>query len=363
MRILVLTPDLSQSGGVTNYYNALRLSDSHDVDYFFVNKQHTKSIASKVYYAIFIYLGFLREAISCQLIHINPSLNLKSFYRDMIFIFISRILGKKVLIFFHGWEDDFQKSIKNSRLMSYLFRHTYAKANRYIVLSKEFKSKLITLGVSEDTPFHIETTVADSSYIKNFDIKEKIKSADNHINCLFISRILKDKGIYIAIDAFVKCQEEMSGHAMTFNIAGNGDELEAVQNYVNEKGWSNINFTGHVSGNEKMQLLEKNHIMIFPTYYGEGLPSCILEGMLYGMPIISRINAGIPDVVEHGVNGYLTESIDSSVFAGFLRDIILDKDMYSKIAFTNHNKAQEEFTTEKVRERILSIYDLMLNSQ
>lgn len=357
MKVLVLTPNLSQDGGVTNYYNALKLNKLKGIDYFFVNKENTTSIFTKIYYATAIYIKFIYKIRERQLIHINPSLNLKSFYRDMIFIILSRLFRKKIIIFFRGWDENFQKKIKNNKFSMFLFRHTYAKATAFIVLGELFKHKLIALGVDSTKTFFIETTVAGSEKV-NFNIEEKTASANNHINCLFLSRILKEKGIYIAIDAFVKAKEELGNHSMTLYIAGEGDDLNAAQSYVKRKKRSDIKFVGHVSGQAKKNILEKSHIMIFPTYYGEGLPNCILEGMLYGMPIISRVNAGIPDIVEHNVNGYLTKSTDKDIFSNFLTTIIKEKSVYLPMALENYKKAQTTFTTQKVTNRLLNIYKL-----
>lgn len=43
---------------------------------------------------------------------------------------------------------------------------------------------------------------------------------------------------------------------MVLTIEGNGIDLVAFQHYVNENRWLNINFVGHVCGEEKIQLLE-----------------------------------------------------------------------------------------------------------
>jgi len=360
MRILILTPSLSQGGGVTNYYNTLRMDDQVGIEYFSVNKENSVSLIGKFYFSIYIYFSFILKARKYELIHINPSLNFKSFYRDMIFIALSRLLNKKILIFFRGWEDSFQRKIQSSKFSTSLFLHTYGKADHYIVLSEKFRKKLMLLGVNSEKPFHIETTVAGDSLENSFSIEEKINSANENINCLFISRILKEKGIYIAIDAFIKCKQNTPDQRMTLYIAGEGDELSPAQDYVKANKYSDIHFVGQVTGSQKIELLKKCHIMIFPTYYGEGLPNCILEGMLYGMPIISRINAGIPDIVKHELNGYLTESIDKDVFTNFLMEIATNKSIYQSMALENFKKAHLRFTTEKVKNRLLNIYQQTL---
>ena len=358
MRITVLTPDLALDGGVTNYYRTLSLDDEANIDYFYVNKPHTKSLLSKAIYAGGIFLNFISATRGSQLIHVNPSLNFKSFYRDMVFIFLSRVLGKKVLVFFRGWDNEFQHTIEKSRFASALFRSTYARADRFIVLSRDFQDRLVSLGVSPSKPFHVETTVADSSGLDGFRIDDKIQSAGTHLKCLFISRILRSKGVFIAIDAFTACRAKVD-RPMTLYVAGDGPDLEAAKGYVSNRNLTGIEFAGEVRGVEKMKLLTSCHVMIFPTCHGEGLPNCVLEGMLYGMPVISRFNGGIPDVVEHGVNGYLTESTASEIFAEFLHSLVEDTHRYSDIAHQNYDKARATFSTEQVRNRLLAVYGRM----
>jgi glycosyltransferase involved in cell wall biosynthesis len=357
-KILILVPDLNLPGGVTNYYNTLQLEKSGNISYFTVNKLKSQSGVATVFRLISNYCKFFYTLIKngYQLIHVNPSLDKRSFYRDLVFIFIARMLNRKTLVFFRGWLDSYEEEIKKSRFKSFLFRISYAKAAKYIVLSNIFKDKLIRLGVPSGTDFFIETTVADSSYLSELDLGKKLSSFKQKINFLFLARIEKEKGVYIAIEAYKDFFEKHPGISSCLIIAGDGPELQAVKKYVEVNKVPNIKFTGYVRGEMKKDLLLSSHIMLFPTYYGEGLPNSILEGMLYGMPVISRSIAGIPDVVTNGVNGFLSESLQPTVFAGFLSVLANNSELYGNIAAKNHEKAVDKFTAERVRERILAIY-------
>ena len=336
MNILLLVPDLRRKGGVANYYKRLKLNELSNITYFQINTVDTPAeentnifdfllLIKKFSNLPLLYLKYIFTVFRYQLIHVNPSLNPKSFYRDMIFIFIAKIFNKSVLVFFRGWDDDFEEKIKNSTLLTFLFKMTFAKADGFLVLGQLFKDKLIELGVAPSKSFYIETTIADSRYIEYLDLDEKIKSYSNNSNFLFISRILKRKGIFIAIDAFAKSNKKLKNRKLTFYIAGDGEDLQKAKDYVRQKGYPDIVFLGYTMNEDKKFVLLNCHIMIFPTYYGEGLPNSILEAMLYGMPVISRLNAGIPDVVEHEVNGFLTDSLDSNVFSDYCTRLLEDK--------------------------------------
>lgn len=79
-----------------------------------------------------------------------------------------------------------------------------------------------------------------------------------------------------------------------------------------------ITYHGIVGGKEKRELLKKCYIFALPTRYpNEGQPISILEAMGNGMFIITTDHAGIPDIVEDGVNGIVCkdkQKIDLSRF-------------------------------------------------
>ncbi len=357
-KILLLVPDLKLPGGVAGYYNTLKLDTTSNISYFFVNTFESQSLLRTLFRLLSNYCRFAYKIIVGQykIIHINPSLTYKSFYRDSLFIFISRILNRRTLVFFRGWLEDFENKIKESKIKKIIFKYSYAKADKFIVLSGLFKNKLIELGVSPEKEFFIETTVADTSYLNEFSLEKKILSYSDEIHFLFLSRIVKTKGIYIAIDAYRNFLQKFPGRASTLTIAGDGPELQAVKRYVTELKIPNINFTGFVSGDKKKKILLESHILLFPSYT-EGLPNAILEGMLYGMPVISRDTGGIPDIIHQNINGFLTKSLQPEVFTDFLSILCTDNILYKKMATINHQIAVKNFTREIVRERILKIYE------
>ena len=361
--ILVLTPDLQCTGGVTNYYNALKLNEFDHIEYFFVNSAKKESKISLVSRLISNYIKFYKKLKSgkFELVHINPSLDHKSFFRDALFFYIAEWFKLKTVIFFRGWEESYEDTIKNSSLHQSIFQKTYKKCKNYIVLSRKFKEKLIEMGVPEKgTNFWVETTVADSSFLNDFDIHHKFDTFREEINVLFISRVLVEKGIFIALDAFQQVHNEFPHKNLKFIVAGDGEDLPKVKQYVEEKNIPSVTFTGYVLNDKKKEVLLKSHIMLFPTFYKEGLPNAILEALMYGMPVISRYNAGIPDVVAHEVNGFLTDSKEAAVFAEYLKILISDEKLYRQMAEVNHQQALENYGSEKVKARLLSIYEQLL---
>jgi len=358
-KTLILVPDLTVPGGVANYYNSLQLNSLRNITYFTINKQESNSTTTTAFRLLKNYLIFIVKIIKDgnEVVVVNPSLYPRSFYRDFGFIFFTRLLKKKVIVFFHGWLDSFEEEIKNSKFKLLLFRMSYGKVSEFLVLGKIFKKKLISLGVSPNANFSIETMVAGSKALSDVDLKEKKLTYKKEIIFLFLSRIEKEKGIYIAIDAFDKFSNSSSKRRASLIIAGDGPDLSAVKLYVEKQRILNIKFLGHVSGEEKRNVLQQSHVMLFPSYT-EGLPNAILEGMLYGMPIISRSTGAIPEIIHNGINGFLTESYTPSVFTNFLSLIALNTELYEEIGERNRKIALEKFLNENVRERLMKILQI-----
>jgi glycosyltransferase involved in cell wall biosynthesis len=68
----------------------------------------------------------------------------------------------------------------------------------------------------------------------------------------------------------------------------------------------------------------------------------------------------VSDTVAQNVNGFLTESKDPEVFYGFLKTLLDDYNLYQRMARENHQKAITEYSSDKVREKIFSVYQMIL---
>lgn len=360
MKILINLRELTYKGGVVQIFRTLQLNNNNNIDYFIISKENVKN---KFVFLINRYILFYKIIKQYDIVHINPSFSKTALWRDLVFLLIAKHRNKKVLVFMHGWEDEYEKKIKTNKLLLQIFKK-YNKADAFFVLGNIFKQKLISLGISENKKFYLETTIADDRYINDFNINEKIHKfykKDKTIKFIFISRITSGKGMNLAIDIFNKVQVK-SSRKMELIIAGDGDKLEETKEYVKQNNIKNIVFAGYIKDEAKHKILKNCDIMLFPTMYGEGLPNSVLEGMLYGMPIISRVNAGIPDWVQNNENGFITKSTNPDDFIPFINMLLSDKYLYAKIVINNHKLAKENFTRQVITKRFLEHYKEVFNA-
>lgn len=360
---MITLPNLNKSGGVSSLFNILKLDQYKGIKYFEVSKYrkyHSSNRMRRIIELFSIYVDFFMQLYKFEIVHVNPSMGKKSFFRDGLFIMLARIKNKKTLVYWHGWNSNFEKKVEQNRLLNYYFKKSFLKADIHVVLGNVFKTSLVNLGIDKNS-IRIESNAADDSYLKNNNQLVKPLSIGNEINLLFIARIEKEKGIYIAIDTIQKIQM-LTDLPICLEIAGNGLEFSNAINYVKDKGIKNIKFIGEVCDQSKHEAFCRSDILFFPTYYPEGMPIVIIEGMLYGLPIISRPVGGIPDWVLQATNGFLLESMDPNDFAIKIIELLNSPTLLRKVSENNSKRGMEYFTPDAVTKRLYSYYQQLYSN-
>ena len=117
-------------------------------------------------------------------------------------------------------------------------------------------------------------------------------------------------------------------------IVGTGELEEEVKALCAELNVEeNVHFLGFQSNPIKM--IHDSKALILTSRW-EGTPMCALEAMALGTPIVSTPSDGMKDLIENGINGYLTD--DDEEMAQCLLKIMND---------AGHRKQLSENTLEK----------------
>lgn len=360
-RILIHAPNLQTPGGKQTYYAAVMDHFKSDIEFFFYGangqKESKFQTISRMCKDYFLFYKKVKHE-KYDLVHLNPSLNVKSFFRDSIFALICSLLNVKTLVFWHGWNWDFER--KYIQKMQWYFRWTYGKSDAMIVLAKEFEKRIISYGYNKK--IYLETTVVDDTIFNLVNSKNKsfVPKNNEYLELLFLARLEKEKGIYEAIDSFEIVQKTYPNTIL--NVAGVGGELEAAKSYVTKKEISNINFMGWITGKQKAEALNKAHIYILASSHGEGMPISLLEAMATGTPVVTTDVGGIKDFFEPDQMGLITKTNDAPYLAKQLESLIEKPQLMQAMGKFNIQYAKERFAPNMVTQRIESIYDDLADS-
>jgi glycosyltransferase involved in cell wall biosynthesis len=358
MNVLITRPADNDPGGISNYYAALKKRFCINAVYFESGRRVGEKGLPRVIRRLSIdYIRFtkLLRNEPIDLVHINMSLTMRGVLRDSISILLSKIYRKKTIIFFHGWDKRFVKKLTGISL--WLFKRIYILPNAFIVLAAEFKNKLKEIGFYQ--PIYIESTLVDDDLLNGFDIYRSVdtrmKEEDKRI--LFLARIIREKGIYETIDALAILQKKYQG--INLIVAGDGEELANVVDYVKQKCIQKILFTGYIVGKKKQNMFQNAYLYCLPSYE-EGMPTSVLEAMSFGLPIITEPVGGIIDFFENGKNGFFSVNRESASIAQYIEKLLLEQDLYKQISLTNYHLGKERYLASEGVKRIESIYRQVL---
>jgi glycosyltransferase involved in cell wall biosynthesis len=359
MKVLILHPDFRDPGGVSSYYRKMKGNYKFPVEHYITGRRPGENgrFAQGVR-LINDYAKFLIKVSrgDHDIVHVNPSLDPRSFLRDGVFVILARLFNKKTIVFFHGWIEEFEKKISGNGTRR--FKYLYGNADAIIVLAEKFKKVLESWGCRQ--PIYREVIVMDDDIFNGFDlrqgIEDRLKSEKWRI--LFLSRVVREKGIYEAIESFSILVKKYP--QIELIIAGDGKELENVKSFVKENGIPNIIFAGYVVGEDKYNLLKSSHVFFFPTYYGEGFPNTIVEAMTFGLPVVTRPVGGIADFFRNGEHGFATESKDPAVFADIMENLLNDRELYRRISLQNRQYAEENLLASQAASRLEKVYESVL---
>ena len=135
-------------------------------------------------------------------------------------------------------------------------------------------------------------------------------------------------------------------------IVGTG-ELEAEgKTLCAELGiQDNVHFLGFQSNPIKM--VHDSKAMILTSRW-EGTPMCALEAMALGTPVVSTPSDGMKDLIDDGINGYLTD--DDEVMAEKLLKIIHDSEHRKELSENTMKKFAQINDAPKYHEAIAACY-------
>ncbi len=354
MHVVILHTDFNDPGGVGNYYSKIRGKFSCRVTHFVVgSRPDERGIFQKLKRFFSDYFNFyrlLKSKDAPEIVMVNPSLGFKALGRDSVFLLMSKFFGKKCVVFIRGWHESFEKKI--TEYGQGIFRAIYGRADHFIVLSKNFVPILKKWGIEK--PVAVERTIVDDNVVKELNIdsilNQRFNTATKKI--LFISRILREKGIYETIDSVALTIKEHP--KLELLIAGTGPEYKNVRRYVAQNRFKFVKLLGYVRGVEKVKLLKESYILCHPTY-GEGMPNTVIECLAFGLPVVTCPVGGIPDFFQNSKNGFLVEDRDPERLSRFILKLLKDKKLYKSIATYNF-EAGKNFYASKAAKRLEQVF-------
>jgi glycosyltransferase involved in cell wall biosynthesis len=110
-------------------------------------------------------------------------------------------------------------------------------------------------------------------------------------------------------------------------------------------------------------LLGLADVFAFPTEYREGVPRCLLEAALAGLPIVTTRMPGCCDVVRDGWSGFLVPPRTPRMLAARILDLLRDRETAWTMGRRATDLVRREFNLGITVDRYAAVYEELLDSR
>jgi len=171
---------------------------------------------------------------------------------------------------------------------------------------------------------------------------------------VMVTRALNNKGIH----EFLYAMEHLSTkyEKAKFVLAGGAEEdldrgvpASLLQEKANKYPFF---WLGHQ--NNIIDTFAISDIVVLPSYYREGVPRCLLEGMALKKPIVTTDNVGCRETVDDDVNGFLVPIKDGKSVADKIECLIKDPELRTKMGNAGFEKVKLEFDERLIVDALLN---------
>ena len=256
------------------------------------------------------------------------------------------------------------KALDQSEKLTYLalpwlniFEDIYFRTTRsYITVSEWMKQQITTQypRIDKSSIAVIHNSV-DTAYFSPIENRQK----ENVI--LYSGRLVASKGVNYLVSAMPHILKEYPDAKFVF--AGPGDS-QYYRDQLKKKGVSdkNFEFAGYLK--DQTQLIDyyrDSSIYIAPTLY-ENLPIRILEAMSCGLPVIASNVCAIPEVVNDGVNGLLTEPRAVDQLVDSTCSLLDDRKLRRTLGSEARKTVVQKFNISNCVKQTLAKYEQVINN-
>jgi glycosyltransferase involved in cell wall biosynthesis len=182
-------------------------------------------------------------------------------------------------------------------------------------------SKAMAAQAPKEIAGHLLPAVHNALELDSFPVVEK---KDNYY--ITLARFTKDKGQHVAVKFAAKYKKRLR---MAGTVAGMGSNRKLLLELSNPLSpyrkneefryysdrilqyvlrYPRITYTGNISGRKKVRFIARAKALLFPIDWDEPFGMAVIEALACGTPVVTMNRGAMPEIITHGVNGFLADT-------------------------------------------------------
>lgn len=180
------------------------------------------------------------------------------------------------------------------------------------------------------------------------------RMAPEVVTILVPGRLVQEKGHADLLEAVLLLKQ--GSRRFSVVMAGDGPLRETIVAAIRDKGLGSfVTLAGRLAHSELMEAVRASDIVAVPSRF-EGFGLAALEAMALGKPVVATNVGGLPEVIEHGVTGFLVPTRDPSALAEAIGRLMDDPALRRRMGIAGLERARREFPLSVIVDRLRGIY-------
>lgn len=179
------------------------------------------------------------------------------------------------------------------------------------------------------------------------------------------------KGLHLLLEGLAEVSREFPQARLTVagtRVFGTGVRGRLLQSsyskYIAElldkhKLNERVAFLGPSSASEMKRAMLSSNAIVLPSTI-ENSPNSLGEAMVLGIPVVASYVGGVPDFVDHGVDGYLYQADAPYMMAHYIRRVFADSAGAEALGLRARARALRIFDAARNTNRLIAIYEQIL---
>lgn len=176
----------------------------------------------------------------------------------------------------------------------------------------------------------------------------------------FLGRLVPEKGVHVLISALPAIMEKVG--PVRLEVAGKGPYQRELEDLAHRVGVADrVKFLGFVDDTGRNNLLNRANVAVFPSIY-EPFGIVALEAMAAGVPVVVSDTGGLSDVIEHGVDGYLSPPGDIHMLAHYIAEILRNPELARHFVQRARRNLMIKFSWQQIAAATRDVYTEAINT-
>jgi glycosyltransferase involved in cell wall biosynthesis len=174
--------------------------------------------------------------------------------------------------------------------------------------------------------------------------------ADDFYRLLFVGRLAPAKAPFMLVDAITELRDR--GRRVTLTLVGEGPARPELETVVRDRDLgSRVRLVGACNHDRVSAFYHQSDAFVLGSF-AEGVPVVLMEAMAVELPCIATWIAGIPELIEDGVDGLLVAPADPVALADAVERLMEDPAFAKRLGAAGRQKVLRKYHLDHNTERL-----------